>query len=111
MGGQLQRHLLLATVAGEGMLLDAAAIAGRYLQRVVGAERIEDDDLVGPANALEAGAEGRLVIEGGDEDRELCHGGWGKRFEPGRVRDSGTVYPTTPRHHGPPRGRTANDAK
>ncbi len=68
--GGRQRHPLLRPVTAERMLGDPRAVTVADGERVVGAERIQHHDLIGPLDALQAGGQSATVIVGGDKHRK-----------------------------------------
>ena len=59
----------------EVALVEVSAVGAGDLRSAVGAEGVEDVDVVGPAEGGEAGGEIGLFVAGEDEHRE--HGGYG----------------------------------
>ena len=75
MAGLVQRELLLPAVPEKLVLEDPAPVALGDGERLVGAEGVEHDDLVGPGYARQAALERARIVERGNEYRELLgHG-------------------------------------
>ena len=70
----VDRELLLAPEAEPLLLHDARAVAPGDLERAVAGIRIDDQDLVGELQALEAGIEHRGGVARDQHGRERCAG-------------------------------------
>jgi hypothetical protein len=69
-GDGLERRVALGGVIGKTALDEARPGTAGNLGGAVGAERVEDDDLVGPAQAGQAVGEVFFFVEGEDDGRE-----------------------------------------
>ena len=72
---EVARDRLLPDVAHPPVLEDAIGVLARDLPRAVGAEGVDDDDLVGPLHALEAAADVVLLVARDDAHGEEGPGG------------------------------------
>jgi hypothetical protein len=70
----LDRVLLLAPEAEPFLLHHARALFRRHLDGAVARARVDDEDLVGEAEAVEAGLEHRSGVAGDEDGRERRSG-------------------------------------
>ena len=66
-GRELDRRLLLRTIAGKGLGFDARAMPARDLEGGIGRARIQQHDLVAEPQAGQAGLQRRRVVQRGDD--------------------------------------------
>ena len=72
--GLLHREVLLLDVAEEFLLVDLIGVFFRDRERAVGAERVDDYDLVGDRqHALQAVLDLVFLVEGNDADADGGH--------------------------------------